>query len=170
MGRTTFQDYTLLSNNTFSSFVSNVIVMSQRDLISQFSQINVQAVIGLLEVLHSDSGKQLFGEMQTFKADFDPFTIDPDDAKSLFELLKVAQRTVELIAHYPELSAAFPEGMYNGYARIHYELAPWGILLEKVTNGKLPDADDREHEILKAASRSRGRTLIAQKLYEGESA
>jgi hypothetical protein len=54
--------------------------------------------------------------------------------------------------------------MYNGYARIHYELAPWGILLEKVANGKLPDADDREHEILKAASRSRGRTLIAQKL------
>ncbi|WP_211243828.1 hypothetical protein [Runella limosa] len=144
--------------------------MSQRDLFSQFTSFSVQTLLNLLEFLHSDSVKQMIDEIGNFNADFDPYTITQKEAEPYFNILNISHRMLKVTAEHPEVLAALPNGLYDRYAKIHYELSPWGILLEKVTDGKLPNADDREPEILKAVSRTRGRKLIAQKLYEGESA
>jgi hypothetical protein len=144
--------------------------MSQRDLFSQFTSFSVQTLLNLLEFLHSDSVKQMIDEMGNFSVEFDPYTITQSEAEPYYNLLTISHQMLKLTAEHPEAITALPQGLYNRYAKIHYELAPWGILLEKVAQGKLPNADDREAEILKAASRARSRTLIAKKLYEGESA
>lgn len=144
--------------------------MSQRDLFSQFTSFSVQTLLNLLEFLHSDSMRQMIDEMGNLKVEFDPYTITQEEAEPYYNLLTISHRMLKVMAEHPAAITALPQGLYDRYAKIHYELAPWGILLEKVAEGKLPDADDREPEILKAASRARSRTRIAQKLYEGESA
>lgn len=108
--------------------------------------------------------------MGNLKVEFDPYTITQEEAEPYYNLLTISHRMLKIMAEHPEIITALPQGLYDRYAKIHYEIAPWGILLEKVAEGKLPDADNREPEILKAASRARSRTFIAQKLYEGESA
>ncbi|RDB04648.1 hypothetical protein [Runella aurantiaca] len=144
--------------------------MSQRDLFSHFTSFSVQTLLNLLEFLHSDSMKQVIDEMGNFKVEFDPDTITPNDAEAYHNLLTISHRMLKVLADHPEMIAALPQGLYERYAKLHYELSPWGMLLEKVAKGELPTPDDRESEIIKAASRIRSRTLIAQKLYEGESA
>jgi Lon protease-like protein len=142
--------------------------MSRPDILSQFSQINVLATIGLLEVLHSNSGKRLLEELETFRADFDPYQLDEAEAQSLYDLLKVAQRVIETNHLHPATMSSFPVGTYQAYARVLYELSPWGRFLEKLTTKSLKDTEEREQEILKALSQIR--QLITSKIYESESA
>ena len=144
--------------------------MSQRDLLSPFTNFSVQTLLNALEFLHSDDVKQMIDDIGNFTVDFDPYTVTKVEAEPYHNLLTTSHRMLKVIANYPEIINALPDGLYERYAKINYELSPWGILLDKIIKGELSESEDRETEIFKAASRVKSRNIIAQKLYEGESA